>query len=132
VRWYRTGDLGSIDPASGRVTVLGRADNVIISGGEKVSLDAVERIVRSLPGLEQAVVIVSDDAQWGQVPVVVLGQREGEAADLADVAASVVAVLGRAARPARVVRVEQIPLLASGKTDRVALARQVSASIADQ
>jgi O-succinylbenzoic acid--CoA ligase len=131
VRWYRTGDLGSIDPASGRVTVLGRADNVIISGGEKVSLDAVERIVRSRPGFEQAVVVVADDAQWGQVPVVVLRQREGEAADLAVVAASVVAVLGRAAKPARVVRVEQIPLLASGKTDRVALARQVSASTVD-
>jgi len=131
VRWYRTGDLGAIDPASGRVTVLGRADNVIISGGEKVSLDAVERIVRSRPGFEQAVVVVADDAQWGQVPVVVLGQREGEAADLAVVAASVVAVLGRAAKPARVVRVDQIPLLASGKTDRVALARQVSASTVD-
>jgi O-succinylbenzoic acid--CoA ligase len=50
VRWYRTGDLGEVNAETGRVTVLGRADNVIISGGEKVSLDAVERTVRSLPG----------------------------------------------------------------------------------
>ena len=118
VRWYRTGDLGEVDPQSGRVTVRGRADNVIISGGEKVSLDAVERIVRSHPGFEQAVVIGGDDAQWGQVPVVVVA---GGAAD-GGLAASVVAVLGRAARPARVVHVQEIPLLPSGKPDRVALA----------
>nr|WP_233205687.1 AMP-binding protein [Cryobacterium sp. Y82] len=119
VRWYRTGDLGEVDPVDGRVTVLGRADNVIISGGEKVSLDAVEGIVRSCSGFEQAVVIGADDDEWGQVPVVVVG---GDTADFSAVTAAVVAVLGRAARPARVVRVEAIPLLASGKPDRRALA----------
>ncbi|GAA3883660.1 o-succinylbenzoate--CoA ligase [Leifsonia kafniensis] len=71
VRWYRTGDLGEVDAEAGLVRVLGRADNVIISGGEKVSLDAVERLVRTLPGLGDAVVLSADDAEWGQVPVVV-------------------------------------------------------------
>ncbi|WP_174721750.1 AMP-binding protein [Cryobacterium sp. TMT1-3] len=118
VRWYRTGDLGEVDPQSGGVTVLGRADNVIISGGEKVSLDAVERIVRVYPGFEQAVVVGVDDERWGQVPVIVVagGAIEG------GLAASVVALLGRAARPARIVRVPEIVLLASGKPDRRALA----------
>ncbi|WP_240607222.1 AMP-binding protein [Cryobacterium aureum] len=123
VRWYRTGDLGDI--VDGRVRVLGRADNVIVSGGEKVSLDAVERIVRSCSGFEQAVVIGGDDEVWGQVPVVVV--VVGEAAGDAVVAASVVAALGRAARPARIVRVAEIPLLASGKPDRRALAAQLPA-----
>ncbi|WP_174843258.1 AMP-binding protein [Cryobacterium glaciale] len=124
VRWYRTGDLGEVDPQSGRVTVLGRADNVIISGGEKVSLDAVERIVRAYPGFEQAVVVGADDETWGQVPVVVVA---GGAID-GGLAASVMAVLGRAARPARVVRVPEIVLLASGKPDRRALAAAALAS----
>ncbi|TFD66531.1 o-succinylbenzoate--CoA ligase [Cryobacterium ruanii] len=124
VRWYRTGDLGGVDPSSGRVTVLGRADNVIISGGEKVSLDAVERTVRAYPGFEEAVVVGADDATWGQVPIVVVA---GGAAD-EGLAASVVAMLGRAARPARVVRVPEIVLLASGKPDRRALA---TAALAD-
>ncbi|WP_338144894.1 AMP-binding protein [Cryobacterium lyxosi] len=119
VRWYRTGDLGEIDPITARVTVLGRADNVIISGGEKVSLDAVEGIVRSCAGFEQAVVIGADDDEWGQVPVVVTG---GDPLNFSDVAASVVAALGRAARPARVVLVAAIPLLTSGKPDRRTLA----------
>lgn len=122
VRWYRTGDLGEIDPA-GRVRVLGRADNVIISGGEKVSLDAVERVVRSLPGLEEAVVVAADSAEWGQVPVVVSEAPASgvRGADLARVTAAVASALGRAARPARLVVVAAIPLLASGKPDRRAV-----------
>lgn len=128
VRWYRTGDLGEIDPDSGLVSVLGRADNVIISGGVKVSLDAVERIVRSHPGFEHAVVLGGDDATWGQVPVVLVAGGEPAAADLDTVAAFVVATLGRAARPASIVRVKEIPLLASGKPDRQALAGAAPAS----
>ena len=130
MRWYRTGDLGRVD--DGMVTVLGRADNVIISGGEKVLLDAVERAVRSLPSLEHAVVVASDDAQWGQVPVVV---AEGTASiSLAETREHVGAQLGRAAVPARIVRVDALPHLSSGKPDRVAAARlaaQGSASASD-
>jgi len=122
VCWYRTGDLGEIDPETGHVTVLGRADNVIISGGEKISLDAVERVVRTCPGFEQAVVIGADDARWGQVPVIVLAGSASDAVDLAGVTASVLTTLGRAARPSGPVWVETLPLLPSGKLDRRALA----------
>ncbi|RNE62140.1 o-succinylbenzoate--CoA ligase [Cryobacterium tepidiphilum] len=120
-RWYRTGDLGEVD-GSGHVRVLGRADNVIISGGEKVSLDAVERVVRSLPGLAAAVVVPADDPVWGQVPVVVVDEGEGRPA-LAAVRAAVASVLGAPARPARIVSVQRMPMLASGKPDRRALRR---------
>ena len=125
VRWYRTGDFGEIDTMSARVTVLGRADNVIISGGEKVSLDAVEGIVRSSAGFEQAVVVGAVDEKWGQVPVVVVAGEHGLEAELM---ASVAAMLGRAARPARIVRVAELPLLASGKPNRRALAALLSNS----
>jgi O-succinylbenzoic acid--CoA ligase len=136
VRWYRTGDLGAV-AADGNVSVTGRADNVIISGGEKVSLDAVETAVRGLtglhPGLGDAVVVRADDPDWGQVPVIVLAAA-GPAApgapvlpDLAAVRAAVATVLGRAARPARIVTVEAIGLLPSGKPDRQALAAVVAA-----
>nr|WP_205865053.1 AMP-binding protein [Planctomonas sp. JC2975] len=118
VRWYRTGDLGSVDPG-GRLSVTGRADNVIISGGEKVSLDAVERVVRAHPGFAEAVVVAATSAEWGQVPVVVVA---GEPAlPLPDLRSSVQAELGHAAAPERVVTIERMPLLASGKPDRVAL-----------
>ena len=132
VRWYRTGDLGEID-SQGLVRVLGRADNVIISGGEKVSLDAVERFVQGLPGFADAVVVAADDAQWGQVPVVVrppaAAQDDQDArGELASLGRAVASALGRAARPARLIAVPTIPVLASGKPDRQALRMLVAAS----
>ncbi|MBX0301761.1 AMP-binding protein [Cryobacterium sp. 1639] len=122
VRWYRTGDLGAVAP-DGIVSVTGRADNVIISGGEKVSLDAVEALVRTLPGLGDALVVRANDPVWGQAAVVVLAADQAPA--LEPVRAAVAAELGRAARPARIVTVGTVPLLASGKPDRQAVERLV-------
>ena len=122
VRWYRTGDLGSV-AADGTVLVSGRADNVIISGGEKVSLDAVETLVRGLPGYSEAVVVRGADPDWGQVPVVVLaaGGPAATTPDLTGLRAAVAAALGNPARPARIVLVPVIPVLPSGKPDRQGL-----------
>lgn len=127
-RWYRTGDLGRVD--DGRVTVFGRADNVIISGGEKVLLDTVEHVVRGIPGLEAAVVVASDDDEWGQVPVVVVSAtgRPDDDELLREVRGVVAGRVGRAAAPARIVTVEEFPLLSSGKPDRVRAARIVAAA----
>jgi O-succinylbenzoic acid--CoA ligase len=129
VRWYRTGDLGAV-AADGTVSVTGRADNVIISGGEKVSLDAVELRVRALPGLGEACVVRAADAVWGEVPVVVVAVAPPGAAvpGLEAVRSAVAAGLGPAARPARIVTVPALPLLASGKPDRRALQALVRAA----
>lgn len=113
--WYRTGDLGQL--TDGVLSVTGRLDDVIVSGGVKVSLGELERVLRSATGLTDAVVIAADDARWGQVPVVVAtGQMDLDA--LRSVA---IAALGVAAAPARLVTVGSIPLLPSGKPDRLAL-----------
>ena len=114
-RWYRTGDTGEID--NGVLQVTGRVDGVIISGGEKVSLDAIERIVRAIDGLADAVAVRSPSAEWGEVPVIFTSGI----ATLAEVKAIVVAALGRASAPVALVRVENVPLLPNGKPDRVAL-----------
>jgi O-succinylbenzoic acid--CoA ligase len=124
--WYRTGDLGAV-AADGTVSVTGRADNVIISGGEKVFLDAVQSVVRGLPGLAEAVIVPAEDPAWGQVPVVVLAHHRGaRVPDLPMVRSAVAAALGNPARPARIVTVRAIPQLASGKPDRQALAAVVA------
>ena len=122
-RWYRTGDLGTVD-VDGRVTVTGRADNVIISGGEKILLDAVQASVRQQRGLVDAVVIAAPSAEWGQVPVVVTDAEQTPT--LAALRSAVQAQLGPAAAPADIIPIERMPLLASGKPDRVALARLVA------
>ena len=115
VRWYRTGDAGEVVGSALRVT--GRLDNVIISGGEKVSLDAIERIVHAIDGLADAVAVGSPSEEWGEVPVVFTSGH----ATLAVVKAAVIATLGRASAPVALVRVESVPQLPNGKPDRRAL-----------
>ncbi len=122
LRWYRTGDAATLD--DGRVRVLGRLDDAIISGGEKVPLGLVERHVRELPGQDAAVVTRRDSGEWGEVPVVVTATP----LDLDTVRDHVGAALGRAARPAEVVVVDRVPMLASGKPDR----RAIRALVADR
>ena len=121
LRWYRTGDHGTVSD-EGVLTVTGRLDDVIVSGGEKVSLGVVERVVRERPGLDAAVVVRSPHPRWGEVPVVV---TTGAAPDLLELRRAVVERAGRAAAPDRVVVLAALPLLSSGKPDRRALERAV-------
>lgn len=120
MRWYRTGDTGEL--VEGVLSVTGRLDDVIVSGGVNVSLGAVERVVRSLPALTDAVVVPRADDQWGAVPVVVTTAS----VSLEDVRIAVGAAHGSAARPADILVVEDIPLLASGKPDRATLVTRVA------
>jgi O-succinylbenzoic acid--CoA ligase len=127
VRWYRTGDAGSFD---GVLRVTGRLDNVIVSGGVNVSLDRVERAVRSVPALAQAVVVGVADERWGEVPVIVVAAADltgDRASVLSEVRARVGDELGTPARPREIVVVESVPLLPSGKPDRRA-ARALAAA----
>ncbi len=116
-RWYRTGDVGEI--TGGMLTITGRLDDVIISGGVKVSLADVERVVRTIDGQADAVVVGSPSERWGEVPVVVTTRP----IEVEVVRTAVRGVLGVPAGPARVVVVDAIPKLSSGKPDRVELHR---------
>lgn len=116
-RWFRTGDTGEV--AHGTLTVTGRLDDQIVSGGVNVSLGAVETLVRRMPGLTDAVVVSRADERWGSVPVVVCTVT----VDLAGLRDAVARELGAAAAPAAIVQVDAIPMLPSGKPDRLAAAR---------
>lgn len=122
LRWYRTGDAAEV--TDGLVRVLGRLDDVVISGGEKVPLGQVERLVRELPGQDTAVVTRRASGEWGEVPVVVTARP----LDLEAVRDHVGAALGRAARPAAVVVVPELPMLPTGKPDRRAIQALVAES----
>lgn len=112
VRWFRTADAGDWD--GDRLSVTGRLDDVVISGGVKVSLGAVERMLREY-GHPEAVVVGGADPRWGEVPVAFVPGS----VDTAPAVAAIEAALGAAARPR--VRRADIPYLPSGKPDRVSL-----------
>ena len=118
-RWYRTGDFGALD--NGVLSVTGRLDDVIISGGEKVSLGDVEAAIRSIPELDQAVVVRSKSEEWGEVPVVFSTVDF----DLEELRSVVGDKLGAPAAPSAIHVVSDIPLLRSGKPDRTSLAARV-------
>jgi O-succinylbenzoic acid--CoA ligase len=101
--------------------VTGRIDDTIVTGGLKVRLGDVERIVREQPGLDDAVVVAGHHPEWGEVPVVVTTARP----ELDALRRAVGAVLPPEARPDRIVTLDALPLLPSGKPDRLALARLV-------
>ncbi len=62
--WVATGDEGSF--TDGRLTVIGRLDEVIITGGEKVSPIEIESLIKRYPGVTDVAVVGLDDARWGQ------------------------------------------------------------------
>lgn len=121
VRWYFTDDAGSVDE-HGRVHVRGRLDDVIVSGGVKIALGAIETLLHNQLGVTDAVVVGAVNDQWGHVPVVVTTQS----LDLATARTIVGSGLGAEARPHTIVRVAEIPLLGSGKPDRLAITELVS------
>jgi O-succinylbenzoic acid--CoA ligase len=123
--WFRTEDLGRIDD-EGRLEVVGRADDVVLTGGVSVHLGAVERALRSHPDVLDAVVVATGDDEWGSrvVAVVVPGASTPSLAQLRD---HVAAVLPRSWAPRSLHVVQTLPLLPGGKVDRLA-ARALAAS----
>ncbi|MCS4276391.1 O-succinylbenzoic acid--CoA ligase [Mycetocola sp. BIGb0189] len=122
-RALRTGDTGEI--VDGVLAVHGRIDNVLISGGINVSLDRIDQVVRAA-GLEDAVAVAASDERWGQVPVVFTAQRDPDPEGrLERLRAACAAQIGREARPRAIIELAQMPLLASGKPDRRALAARI-------
>lgn len=129
VRWYRTGDAGEL--LGGMLTVTGRLDRVIISGGINVSLDEVERVVREIPGWSGAVALGAPHPEWGErVSLVVEIESDEiagtERATLEEVRSLVKQQLGAAAVPEWATETERLPRLASGKPDLPAIERWIA------
>ena len=99
--------------------VRGRADDVIISGGEKIVAGEVEQVLRGCPQVREAVVVGAPDPDWGErVTVMIVAADEAAPPSLADLRAYARDRLPRYAAPQAVVVVGELPMLASGKPDR--------------
>jgi O-succinylbenzoic acid--CoA ligase len=80
--WFRTGDYGRVD-GDGYLFIAGRADAVIVSGGENVHPDEVEAVLREHPGVADARVYGEDDAEWGRRVVAEVAAASPGGLDLA-------------------------------------------------
>ena len=121
-RTYATGDLGRL--VSGRLVIEGRADRVLISGGIKVSLDAIESCVTQAQ-YPTSVAVAVENAEWGQRPVLVV-EGAGDVQSEQQLRAIVQEQLGKVAVPDRIVWVVDLPRLSSGKPDLVAISALAS------
>ena len=114
--WFLTSDRGRLGD-DGRLHVLGRVDDVVVSGGVNVPLPAVAARLRAHPDVVAAEVVGVPDEEWGQrVVAFVVGVISVDAAR-----DWVAAEHPRAWAPREVVVVEALPLLDNGKVDRMAL-----------
>jgi len=116
--WFRTSDLGTVS-ADGRLSVRGRADDVINTGGEKVVPGEVEAVLGTCAGVGDVVVVGTPDVEWGEaVTAFVVAADPADPPRLDDLRSRVRGVLPAPAAPRKLVVVSEIPLLASGKPDR--------------
>jgi O-succinylbenzoic acid--CoA ligase len=120
-KWFLSEDTGVID--NGILTVGGRRDRTIISGGIKINLDAVEALIHREYKDVEAYAVYIPDMEWGSRPaVIVCGVEPDEHESMTDAIHDLIrSELGRAADPALVRFIEVTPLLPSGKIDRHAL-----------
>lgn len=116
--WFRTADLGRIGE-DGRLSLHGRADDTVVSGGVNVPVGAVAAGLRSHPAVRAAEVVGVPDEEWGEV-VVAVADTDLTLEQLRD---RVAEDLPRTFAPRRLVRVTALPLLPNGKVDRLAVQR---------
>ena len=118
---HLTADLGRFAP-DGRLEVLGRADDVILSGGVNVPAALVERVLGGHPGVAACAVVGTPDAEWGERVVAVVQPGDWSAVPtLGELRSFAADVLEPAMLPRQVVALGQLPMLPSGKPDKAAV-----------
>jgi O-succinylbenzoic acid--CoA ligase len=123
---FVTGDLGRIDER-GVLHVVGRADDVVISGGENVHPAAVEAALVECTGVRAAIAFGVDDERWGQRVVAVIAASDGF--DEQRVADELALRLPPSARPRSACVVDALPAPVDGKLPRRAVARAFAARL---
>ncbi|OMC30771.1 AMP-dependent synthetase [Mycobacterium colombiense] len=119
--WLYTGDMGSFD-ARGFLTLRDRSKDVVISGGSNIYPREVEEVLLEHPGVAEACVVGTPDAEWGEIAVAfIVGAVEPAALD-----AHLLERIARFKRPKRYEFVDELPKNSNGKV----LKRELRASLA--
>ncbi len=119
--FFVTGDLGTMD-AEGRVTIVGRDKDLVISGGYNVYPKEVETLIDEIPEVVESAVIGVPHADFGEGVVAVVVTRGQVDQDRVD--AHLQGRLARYKQPKRVIRVDELPRNAMGKVQKNVLRRK--------
>jgi acyl-CoA synthetase (AMP-forming)/AMP-acid ligase II len=117
--WLKTKDMGRID-AHGYVYLLGRKDEMIISGGYNIAPREVEDVLYQHAGVQEAAVVGEPDEEWGQAVVAYVVMRDGHLGRDVELIEFSREALGFK-RPKRVYRIGELPKNAAGKIQKSAL-----------
>lgn len=122
--WFATGDLAQ-QAADGSLRIVGRAKELIISGGENIHPAEIEQALSAHPAVAECAAFGLPDAHWGEIVAVAVVLRAPAAEEA--LRAHLAERLARFKQPRRWVFVEQLPKTALGKVQRAVLAGQLRA-----
>ncbi len=120
--YFITGDMARMDTA-GRVSIVGRAKDLVISGGYNVYPKEVEKLIDELPGVRESAVIGVPHPDFGEAVVAVVVPENGEVAGDA-VRAALDGRLAKFKQPKQVINVSELPRNAMGKVQKNLLREQ--------
>ena len=107
--WYRTGDLAQVDE-DGYLSIVGRAKDVVRTGGESVAPTEVEAVLAEHPAIEDVAIVGMPDTRWGEIICAVVVSRPGHATPTVDeLRAHCGTRLAPFKHPRRVAAVDAIP-----------------------
>ncbi len=116
--WFHTADIGRVEE-DGTVTVLGRKDNMFISGGENIHPEEIEKALMMVDGIREALVVAVPDCEYGQRAVAFIETFEVNCPDDETITMTMNATVGKLKTPVRYFRVSQWTTLpGSQKIDR--------------
>jgi len=125
--WYHTGDVGRLDN-DGELWVVGRVDDMIVSGGENIHPVEVEDVLAGAPGVREVAVVGEPDDRWGQQVAAYVVVEEGVTADELDAFCLASERLARFKRPRAYHLVDELPKSPSGKILRRVLREEGAAT----
>jgi len=121
-KWFTTSDIGLIE--NGKLRVISRVDDVVISGGENVSLDAIQKLITDNFPLISAAAFALPDSEWGNI--IHLALAGGEIPSEDEIRNLLEENLGSFAKPKKIHRLDRIPLTSLGKVNREQLIEMVA------
>ncbi|HRS96175.1 MAG TPA: AMP-binding protein [Candidatus Latescibacteria bacterium] len=128
--WFGTGDAGVLEDGQ-RLRVLGRLDDAIVTGGEKVHPSEVEAILLTCPNVRAACVFGRQDAVWGQIICAALTPAPGTSVDSEDLRTTCARYLSPSRMPRKYCILDHIPLNRNGKHSRAETARVATPLLRD-